>query len=393
MNVRSTKTEWTLRSDPTFVPSSVLINFSSENYFREYFKISQFLTMAISTRDNMKRNNRAANSSRPSFSTLGWVALLLSMSADASAFNAGVKKPLARELASSTDFNRKSNSATTGFTNLSRSRRLHQGLHSISTRLQYSEGNEDDVTAESSPSSTNEWWGDAFSSADAEIEEENQEGVDKYLEFLDRRYRRLHNTLPEEKKHTPFSSALNWLIQGSPNRNDVVFASKQQQQQQHALYALGVAGLASQKLLQKHHVAHQEQEPTSATAVQERPRPMIRDESSNQVGTNNSFSDSQIGSTIANKVILPVVRVIYMIEHRKQLFVRAQVQKLRVVLSLMVKSIAKSLSRGPIGTTKAVLEIGGGKKNIALTFTVAYTVFFLLRPMLQAVVSESSVGP
>jgi hypothetical protein len=378
--------EWNHQS----LANSFLINFSSENHFQEYFKISQHLTMTISKRNNMRRNCTTADSSSI-LSTMGWVSLLLSMSADVSAFNAGVvKQPLAstltpgafaRELASSTDFyDGRSNSATIGSAISSRSRRL-QVQHSISTRLQYSDGNENTVTAQSSLSSTNKWWGNVFSSVDAEIEEENQEVVDEYLEFLDRRYRRLHNTEPEEEKPQPFS-ALNWLIQGSPNRNDVV-ASKQQQED--ALYALGVAGLASQKLLQK----HQEHGPTSATAVQERPRP-IRDESSNQVAA-ISFSESQIGSTIANKVILPVVRIFYMIEHRKQLFIRAQVQKLRAVLSLMVKSIAKSLMQGPISTTKAVLEIGGGKKNIALTFTVAYTVFLLLRPILQALVTENPV--
>jgi hypothetical protein len=347
--------------------------------------------MTISKRNNMKRNCGTADYSSP-LSTMGWVSLLLSMSADVSAFNAGVKQPFsttltpgafASELASSTDFYGRSHSTIIGSAISSRSRRLVQ----VSTRLQYSDGNENTGAAQSSPSSTNKWWGNFFSSADAEIEEENQEVVDEYLEFLDRRYRRLHNTEPEEEKPKPFS-ALNWLIQGPPNRNHLV-ASKHQQED--ALYALGVAGLASQKLLQKHH--HQEQGPTSAAiAVQERPSPMIGDDKSNHQVAANSFSESQIGSTIANKVILPVARVFYMIEHRKQLFIQAQMQKLRAILSLMVKSISKSLSQGPINTAKAVLEIGGGKKNIALTFTVAYTVFFLLRPMLQAIVTESPVG-
>ena len=313
------------------------------------------------------------------------------MSADVSAFNAGVKHPsvmttpgaFARELASSTDFYGRSDiSATIGSVISPRSRRSH----SISTRLQYNNGNEDSVTAVSSPSSANKWWGNVFSSVDAEVEEENQEVVDQYLEFLDRRYHRLH-TEQEEEKPKPFSS-LSWLIQASQDRNDAV-ASKQQEED--ALYILGVAGLASQKLLQKHHVAHHEQGPTSATAVQERPSPIL-DESSNQVAA-KSFSESQIGSTIANKVILPVVRILYIIEHRKHLFVQAQVQKLRAVLSLMVKPIAKTLFQGPISATKALFQIGGGKKHLALPFTVAYTVFILMRPMLQAVVMESPAGP
>jgi hypothetical protein len=348
-------------ADPDFVPSILpkfhkfLLRELFSRIFQDYI-LQEHVTMTISTRNNMRRSNRgktADYSSRP-LSAMGcWVSLLMSMSADVSAFNAGVMQPLAtvrtpiafaRELASSADFYCRRNSATSCSAISSRSRRLH----SISTRLQYSDGNGNTVTAQLSPSSTNKWWGNVFSSADAEIEEENQEIVDEYLEFLDRRYRRLHNNEPEEEKPKPFS-ALHWLIQGSPYHNDVV-ASKQQQED--ALYALGVAGLASQKLLQKHHVAHQEQRRTSsATVVQGRPRP-IRDESSDQVAAKR-FSESQIGSTIANKVIFPVVRVFYMIEQRKQLFIRARVQKLRAFLSLMVKSVAKSLIQGPISTTKS----------------------------------------
>lgn len=284
-----------------------------------------------------------------------------------------------REFASSTDFYGRSDSALSSSSS--------GPLHSISTRLQYSDGNEISVSSDTFLSSTSKWWNNVFSSADAEKEEDTQEVVDEYLEFLHRRYQRLRNTEPEEEQPKPFS-ALNWLIQGSPNRNEVKVSK---QQQEDALYALGVAGLASQKFLQKHHVAHQEHELTFATAVQERPRKMSRDESSNQVAT-NSISESQIGSTIANKVILPVARVFYIFEHRKQLFIRARVQRLRAVLSSMVKSMSKSLTEGPISTAKAVLQIGGGKKNIDLTFTAVYSVFFLLRPMLQSVVTESPVG-
>jgi hypothetical protein len=158
-------------------------------------------------------------------------------------------------------------------------------------------------------------------------------------------------------------------------------------------------GLASQKLRQKHHLAHQEEQgprtsaaATAGAAQEGRHRP-IRDKNSDHQVAANNLSESQIGSTIASQVLLPVVSVFYMIEHRKQLFIRARVHELRAFLSWMVTYIFKSLPQGPISTMKAVLEIGGGKKNMTLTFTVACTVFLLLRPMLQAVVTESPVGP
>merc|ERR1719464_1231154 len=103
---------------------------------------------------------------------------------------------------------------------------------------------------------------------------EEQDSVDAYLEFLDKRYRRIHccDDYDEEddsdKKKTsiknmkkPFS-AMDWLMDGknknessSSNNNNNNNKQEQQRQTDDALYVLGLAGLASQKLLQKHHLS------------------------------------------------------------------------------------------------------------------------------------------
>lgn len=76
-------------------------------------------------------------------------------------------------------------------------------------------------------------------------EPKEQQSIDEYLEFLDKRYNRLHCDEKKDKKgYTPW----NWLFE---NRT-----LHQSQSQEDALFVLGLAELASSRLLQKHHIAH-----------------------------------------------------------------------------------------------------------------------------------------
>ena len=122
--------------------------------------------------------------------------------------------------------------------------RLASRASLVSTTLQYREG--DDESISTSPF---RWLNTIFPSSQRD-EDNEQQSVDEYLEFLDRRYRRLHSSEREEASK-PFS-ALSWLRQGSLSRNEVIIS---EQQKEDALYVLGVAGLASEKLLHKHHIS------------------------------------------------------------------------------------------------------------------------------------------
>lgn len=82
---------------------------------------------------------------------------------------------------------------------------------------------------------------------------EEQCDLDSYLEFLDRRYNRLHGTVGHrEDGRKDLFLAWNWLFDG-------VSSSKRSgapslQSHDNALYALDVAKLASNRLLQKHPI-------------------------------------------------------------------------------------------------------------------------------------------
>jgi hypothetical protein len=249
------------------------------------------------------------------------------------------------------------------------------------TRLQYSDGNEASAPLESLSTKDVKWWNSIFPNQ-PEIADNEQDTVDEYLEFLDRRYRRMHSTEKEEEKPKPFS-AINWLLEGTPKRGEVLVSL---QQEEDALYVLGVAGLASQKLLQKHHLLPEE----SNTATIVRPKPL--EVVSSDVIDIDPENDSPSAMFI-KMLVVPVVRILYVVQRRKELFFNAQMRRVRSVLSASARLVAKSLIYGPVSATKAVLEIGGGKQTIAVTLTVATTVLLLLRPVLKAAVTEGSYRP
>jgi hypothetical protein len=311
-------------------------------------------------------------------SRIGWVSLILSSASTASAFHSSAREPFAMIQTTSpgslqedcTEFYRRGSDARKHF-----STPHSRKSSSVSTRLQYRDGNDNAPTVDLSRVGSS-WWSTIFASQ-PEASKGDQDVVDEYLEFLDRRYRRLHSDEKEEENVKPFS-AVNWLRQGSPKLSEVIVSP---QQQEDALYVLGVAGLASEKLLQKHSLPVEIEHKTGE------PRASFTD-------VIDVTSENESASAVfIQKVMVPVLRVLYVAQRRKELFVNSQLRRFRSLLSRRAKSVAESLILGPVTTMNAVLEIGGGKKNIALTLAAVSTVLLLLHPVLQVAVTEGSVSP
>lgn len=98
------------------------------------------------------------------------------------------------------------------------------------------------------------WWGSIFSRSQHHGHPtlQKQDKMDKYLEFLDRRYNRLHSEDVSKSKSDQgkTNSPWSWLFEPSSDSN--LDRRSFAQMQDDALYILGVAELASEKLLQKH---------------------------------------------------------------------------------------------------------------------------------------------
>jgi len=290
---------------------------------------------------------------------------------------------------------------------LSETRRKHT---SIRTRLQFSDNASPDTTIESS------WWRKLFSSTSPSPKTttsssnaiEEQENVDKYLEFLDRRYRRLHADDEKEQKaqakqsdsqvSKPFS-ALDWLTNGGSINTEVETTTREQQQD--ALYVLGVAGLASQKLLQKHHLQATANTSHEAKLISTDASPSLdkvvelKEQIDDAMEVNDSTKSlkTKINQVLLNTVLIPVLRVVYLAQRQKQLVVKMVQQSLTSVASQVTGGVVNSLSQGPISMVKTLLNFGGGKRNIVRTMAVGYATIIVFRPLLNAMFDGLAFDP
>eukprot|EP00980_Cylindrotheca_fusiformis_P013935 scaffold3618_cov129-Cylindrotheca_fusiformis.AAC.35 len=299
---------------------------------------------------NTRRTNHRHDRALSPIYGVGWMSLMLSLASRTSAFYSSTPEPLAmihRE-------------------GIRKGASTAQGRQEISTtRLQYRDGSEDIQAVKPSMVSSS-WWDKLFPSQSDSATE--QDSVDEYLEFLDRRYNRLH----EEGEEKPFS-AISWLLEEEES-------SPANQQKENALYVLGVAGMASQKFLQKHpHLASENEESKLKGS-----KP-IRVEALDAIAT--ASEDASFGNLVIKKVLVPLVKVMYFVHRRKQVFF----QRVRQFSTKTAKMAIRSLVYGPAKAADFILEIGGGKSNIASTLAFVSTICLLLRPLIQAVATEGSM--
>lgn len=263
------------------------------------------------------------------------------------------------------------------------------------TRLNYRDGNEHEpqvVQRETDDLQDKEaarWWQSVFQEKTAPTghEDEEQQVVDEYLEFLDKRYKRLHEK--EKKKHEPAPkkfSALAWLT--ADKSPDPVSA----QQEEDALYVLGVAELASERLLQKHHAALQYKRKAPALETEKEQEVVI--DAVAETEPEDAVVVPKDETSEARKALMFATlatagrKVLKGVSNRRKALIAYQEKK--VVAALL--AAFKTALNTPVKTTKLLWNLGGGKKTIALTASAFITAFVLIRPVAQAMMSEASLS-
>jgi hypothetical protein len=228
------------------------------------------------------------------------------------------------------------------------------------------------------------------------------------LEFLDRRYRRLHSDdKKEEKAQSKLQvssssrkgksfSAMEWLTNGGSNNANILSTTKEQEED--ALYVLGVAGLASEKLLQKHHLPttrnpsfhpNMGTSSTDRSAISLERVVELKEQIDDAIEINEKQSmKAKMNQLVLNNFLLPIIRVMYLLQRQKQLFVKMVQQIVATVATKATDGVVNTLSQGPKSILNAILAIGGGKTNILRTVTVGYATVVLFRPLLQLVFAE-----
>jgi hypothetical protein len=293
---------------------------------------------------------------------MGWITLLLAFSS-ASALSTQ-RPPLALKPGS-----RISDTSSNGFL---------PKMRTQSSKLLYAHGDfEDDdfrreehneaVTGVRTRVST--IWSNIFPPAKPESE---QEVVDEYLEFLNRRYHRLHDE--EEANSAPSKpfSVLNWLTDTS-GKDATYDADKSHDD---ALFVLGVAELASVQLLQKHHI-QVEAVTTDGTVIETEATTFTTD--------NEHVKYSGLFGTLPSKLSSkPSTSILHKVKARRRGLIVYQEKQMKRVLAVSVKTAISAPAR-LASTAKAVWKHGGGKKTIAMIFSMLTAAFFVLSAMTSLV--------
>jgi len=198
-------------------------------------------------------------------------------------------------------------------------------------------------------------------------------------------YSRIHeDEVPQE---TPRFSAWKWLkLDDDDNESSEVV---EMQQRDDALYVLGVAGLASKKLLQKHQIsidnAQSPPQGGGSKLIDMRRRTPTSSSTENAI-------DVPVQAPIDSMV--PVSKVSVLASELAAFF--AKLMSYRRVLhkyqSRKVKAVVGFLlTKGPVKAVRKLLDFGGGKQNVKTTvaLTAALTIC-LVRPLAHFAAREAS---
>jgi hypothetical protein len=235
--------------------------------------------------------------------------------------------------------------------------RTRRGNVGSLTRLSYG-GADEDVSATSSiqhiPAVGHfSWW-------KQEQPKSQQANVDDYLEFLDRRYHRLNKDEDEQRQETRLS-VLKWLTHGYEDGQESLNASKDDE---NAFYVLGVAGLASQELLRKHHI------PVDGS----KKSPLV-------VAHTTSIVDAEVEDSKASNN--KVAALFKPFANPRERLLKFQDSKLRAVGLAILKTLK--------GCPDKLLRLSGGRKSVSFTLGAVTTLAFLLaRPLVATFLGEGT---
>ena len=238
--------------------------------------------------------------------------------------------------------------------------------------------------------------------------EEEQDNVDTYLDFLDKRYRRVHarqqiqnqqNTQQQQQQKSTASqpfSAMEWLLSGrttpvasnsessTETAATIIPGLLPENEEEDALYVLGVAGLASQKYLQAHksYLSYLKKNKPKPPLENIDGSPLVM-ESENDYATQQKKRSAALTMKVllVGKVLVPVLRVLYAIDRQKQ-FVKAFVQMQVTTTVHRVLTYNRPVTQSVVPSITKLL-FGSGttwkRNNLVRTISFGYATLMFFR--------------
>jgi len=241
------------------------------------------------------------------------------------------------------------------------------------SRLNYrNNGNADDHSNERTAiKSTNGRWVKPVvkaTSKDYGYEEDTSRKVDEYLEFLDKRYNRMRGSDVPQPKHS--LHLMKWI---RAEEHDSM-----EENPSNSLYALGVAGLASERLLQKQGVHLR-----LCSIIETTPEP------SSVVVEHVSEGTSADGMSLTFNKIFASFTAKFIALHRqwrvrRDWLLRSLSRKTRASAKAALKAFPKTAAE----LTRTMIKAGGGERNlkVAATFTCAFAIY-IAHPLAKSAIT------
>lgn len=231
-----------------------------------------------------------------------------------------------------------------------------------------------------------------------ESQKKEQLLVDKYLESIDRRYKRLHKHDRKKQDADGVSCAWQWLMNGK----DASCAIEEQRKQEDAIYVLGLAELASNKLLQKHHLPipkTKKRDRSSSVVIDIEGRAMVEmmDKETNtksetavaaSTATASSSTDVSLPKPDLARSLLSTACFCFQLAKAIQVSYAARLQVLTRAAKTFVldgaKTSCKTISAGFLALASMAAKGGGAKYAIHFASVAAVSLISVLRPLSKA---------
>jgi len=173
--------------------------------------------------------------------------------------------------------------------------------------------------------------------------------LDKYLESIDRRYHRLH----DDEKVGSKNWTWNWLMQRQPSQQDKQSSCNQSD----ALCVLGLADLASDRLLKQHRLPLHQSAPILTDAAstdikQQRFNPLM----------------STIRSVCRKQAKCVATIAIHTRKHRKR----------------ALRFVGRAITQAPTTISSSLISVAGSKRTVRTTVALLSFLVVLLKPICQA---------
>lgn len=207
----------------------------------------------------------------------------------------------------------------------------------------------------------------------------DEQAVDEYLEFLDRRYRRLHEDRPSNEFANLPSSVWKWLHSedGSSMDNHATSStttSNPATNTEDALYVLGVAGLASKKLLQKHHLT------TSTTTASSVSDSKVVSDNAKATAIDVGYTNTSAAAALTTETLAQTL--IRLLVNRKAL-IEYQRKQLKEMVALV-------FVRGPTHMIRSLWKFCDGTRFVKRTILMTITLSFLIFRTVSFIIANES---